>query len=104
MAVDLPPGMPNERELARQNLVLAKSMSDADVAAFLRSGARAKALNGSPLERHTYRLMCGHLMEVHGASLPLSTRTAYCPDESCRVHRDVVEWLTRPDKFRLGQA
>lgn len=104
MGMRYPAGMPNERELAAQAREHLETFDDRHAAAFLRGDRRARAMNGSPLGRYEYRLICGHVLTIHGTPLPLTTRTQFCGDEACRVHRDVVEWLNRPDRFRMGQA
>lgn len=60
----------------------------------LQSGQARDALRGNVIPRHVYRLECGHLEQIHGTPLPTSTRELFCPDETCRRQRRVVEHLT----------
>lgn len=87
------PGMPREDEAAAQLARIGQTHDDRAAARFLQSGRRAQTLNGSPLPRHMYRQICGHVFEVHGTALPTKTRTRYCGDDACRCEREVVEHL-----------
>lgn len=81
------PGDPLGEVLSR----LAEEHDDRAVTRALASGRVVDILTGNLLDRHVYRLECGHLLDVHGRPLLDGTADAYCV--RCRRRRPVVELL-----------
>ena len=93
------PGRPERGLVDQQKLHIAlraleHSRNDSAVARALGGRRVVDALNGNPVARHVYRLLCGHLVDVHGTKLPPGKHALYCEREGCRRERSVVEWLT----------
>ena len=85
-------GMPDEAQIRQFIRTIEREHDDRRVRAELVGRPMARALNGSPLPRFSYRLECGHIVQVHGAALPAKTRRMYCGD-GCGRERSIVEQL-----------